>query len=106
MTPESRPPEAKPPGRLYRAWDSDLAYAFRTAPVAIVATAVVLVVVVCAVFAPLIAPMNPYDSAALNAALCPVSSGPYVPLSKSYDPSMVLREVRRTRPDHRKKPIF
>ena len=45
MTPETQAPQTKAPGRLYRAWDSDLAYAFRTAPVAIVATLVVLVVV-------------------------------------------------------------
>lgn len=66
MQPDSQPVKAKAPGRLYRAWDSDLAYAFRTSPMAIVATVVVLIIVICAVFAPLIAPMNPYNPAALN----------------------------------------
>ncbi|MBN8292056.1 ABC transporter permease [Rhodobacter sp. NTK016B] len=67
MTPESKTPvPSKPPGRLYRAWDSDLAYAFRTSPVAVVATLVALVIIFCAVLAPWLAPMNPYNPAGLN----------------------------------------
>lgn len=54
------------PGRLRRAWDSDLAYAFRTSPVAIVAALVALAIVLAAVLAPWIAPTNPYDSSSLN----------------------------------------
>lgn len=57
---------AKAPGRLYRVWDSDLAYAFRTSPVAIVATLVALTIIAAAAFAPWLAPMNPYNPAGLN----------------------------------------
>lgn len=55
---------SKTPGRLYRLWDSDLFYAFRTAPVAIVATLVALTIIACAVLAPWLAPMNPTTPAA------------------------------------------
>ena len=52
--------------RLFRIWDSDLAYAFRTSPVAVVAALVSLLIVVAALLAPLIAPSNPYDPSSLN----------------------------------------
>lgn len=51
---------------LYRAWDSDVAYSFRTSPVAIVAGLVSLVIILLAVLAPWIAPHNPYDPSSLN----------------------------------------
>ncbi len=54
------------PSRLRRAWDSDLAWSFRHAPVAVVSAFVVLVLVIGAVLAPLIAPHNPFDPATLN----------------------------------------
>lgn len=57
---------AKPQGFLARAWDSDVAYSFRTTPVAMVAALVALVIVAAAILAPLIAPTNPYDPASLN----------------------------------------
>lgn len=63
MTPNT---PGKTPGRLYRLWDSDLFYAFRTAPVAIVATLVALTIIACAVLAPWLAPMNPYNPGGLN----------------------------------------
>ena len=46
--------------------DSDIFYAFRRSPVAGVSTVVVLILVLSAVFAPLIAPTNPFDPASLN----------------------------------------
>ena len=52
--------------RLARAWDSDLAYSFRNAPVALISLLVVLVLVLAALLAPLIAPHNPFDPATLN----------------------------------------
>lgn len=55
-----------PRSRLYRAWDSDVAYSFRTSPVAIVAGAVALLIILLAVLAPWIAPHNPYDPSSLN----------------------------------------
>jgi len=52
--------------RLARAWDSDIAWSFRHSPVAIVAAAVSLVIILSAVFAPLIAPHDPFNPASLN----------------------------------------
>ncbi|QGX99758.1 ABC transporter permease [Roseovarius faecimaris] len=54
------------PGRLRRAWDSDFLYTFRRAPVAVVSALIVVVLMLAAVFAPLIAPYNPFDPATLN----------------------------------------
>ena len=54
------------PSALRRAWDSDLAYSFRTSPVALVSGVVALVIILGAVLAPLIAPHDPFDPATLN----------------------------------------
>ena len=51
---------------LHRAWHSDLSWSFRRSPVAVVSLAVVLILVLSAVFAPLIAPYNPFDPSSLN----------------------------------------
>ena len=54
------------PSRL-RVWlDSDFVYTFKRSPVAVVSFVVTLVLVLAAVFAPLIAPTNPFDPASLN----------------------------------------
>ncbi|MFM9981509.1 MAG: ABC transporter permease [Burkholderiales bacterium] len=50
---------------LRRAWDHDLAWGFRRSPVTIVAAFLTLVCVGGAVFAPWIAPHNPFDSGTL-----------------------------------------
>lgn len=52
--------------RLRTIWDSDLAYSFRRTPVAVISLCVVLVMVLAAVFAPLIAPHDPFNPATLN----------------------------------------
>ncbi len=52
--------------RLANAWQSDLAYDFRHSPVAMLSAAVLLVCVVAALFAPWIAPHNPFDLKTLN----------------------------------------
>ena len=52
--------------RLRAAWDGDVTWSFRHSPVAIVSAVVMLVCVVAAVFAPWLAPSNPYDLASLN----------------------------------------
>jgi peptide/nickel transport system permease protein len=57
---------ARAPGRFARIWDSDLAWSFRHSPVAIVSALVALLIVLAAVFAPWIAPTNPYDPSSLN----------------------------------------
>ena len=54
------------PTRLAKAWDSDFAYRFRSSPVAMVSSAVTLLLVLAAVFAPLIAPLDPFNPASLN----------------------------------------
>ena len=53
-------------GRWERFRDSDFFYAFKKSPVAIVSFIVVAILVLSAVFAPLIAPTNPFDPASLN----------------------------------------
>ncbi|MGG7644285.1 ABC transporter permease [Rhodovulum sp. YNF3179] len=65
-TPLSPVREARAMRRLKRAWDSDFAYSFRRAPVAVISFLVVLTLVLAAVFAPLIAPHDPFDPATLN----------------------------------------
>ena len=52
--------------RVRDAWDGDLAWSFRHSPVAVVSAAVFAVCVVAAVFAPWLAPTNPYDLTTLN----------------------------------------
>ena len=66
MTQATNTPTTAPKSRLAKFWDSDFAWAFRHSPVAIIAALVVLVLFLAAVFAPLIAPHNPFDPATLN----------------------------------------
>ena len=49
-------------------WDSDIAYSFRQSPAAIAAEVLALIFVVAAVFAPWVAPHNPFDLATLELA--------------------------------------
>ncbi len=58
--------ETKAPTRLRRALDSDLFYAFRNSPVAMVSAVVAFILIFMAVFAPLVAPTNPFDPSSLN----------------------------------------
>jgi len=60
---------------LRRALDSDVGYSFRRSPTAILAALIAAVCVVCALFAPWLAPHNPFDLASLdlmNARLPPM----------------------------------
>ena len=62
---------------LHRWFDSDVGHSFRTSPTAIVAAVIAFVSVFCAVFAPWVAPHNPFDLATLelsNARLPPAWS--------------------------------
>lgn len=52
--------------RLARMWDSDIAWSFRHSPVAIVAAVVAATIILGAIFAPWIAPYNPFDPGSLN----------------------------------------
>jgi len=62
---------AAPPSfgaRVHAAWDADLAWSFRHSPVAMVAAIVLVVCILGAVFAPWLAPHNPFDLRTLNLA--------------------------------------
>lgn len=59
-------PAQKPRGRLAHWWDGDFAYQFRRSPVAMISFTVVMLMVLAAIFAPLIAPYDPFDPASLN----------------------------------------
>ncbi len=63
MTDQTAP---TPPSRLRRALDSDLFYAFKRSPVAMVSSFVALLLILSAVLAPLVATTNPFDPATLN----------------------------------------
>jgi peptide/nickel transport system permease protein len=60
------PPTRGLGARLHAVWDSDLAWSFRHSPVTVIAAAVALTIILAAVFAPWIAPQNPFDPASLN----------------------------------------
>ncbi|WP_274425113.1 ABC transporter permease [Chelativorans sp. YIM 93263] len=57
---------ARRSSRLKNALDSDLIYSLRKSPLTMVAAVVTLVLVLSAVFAPWIAPQNPYDPSSLS----------------------------------------
>jgi peptide/nickel transport system permease protein len=64
-------------GMFARAWDSDIAYSFRHSPISIVAAALTLACLAGALFAPWLAPQDPFAAAALdlsNAFIPPVWS--------------------------------
>jgi len=52
--------------RFARLWDSDVAYSFRSSPVAMVAAGVALVLILSALLARWVAPHNPLDLATVN----------------------------------------
>jgi len=54
------------PGWWRRAWDHDLAWGFRRSPVTMLAAFLTVVCVGSAVFAPWLAPHNPFDSGTVN----------------------------------------
>lgn len=54
------------PGAFARAWDSDIAYSFRHSPLAVMAALVSLLIILAAVFAPWLAPHDPFNPATLN----------------------------------------
>ena len=70
MTETSLPPDApiavKDPSRLSLALQSDFIYSFKRSPVAVVSFVIVVLMVLAAIFAPLIAPYNPFDPSQLN----------------------------------------
>ncbi len=57
---------AAPQGAIARFFDGDVWYSFTQSPMAILAAVIAAVCIVCSVFAPWIAPHNPFDLATLN----------------------------------------
>ena len=51
---------------IARAWDSDVLYSFRRTPIAMISAAILLLLVLGAVFCRWVAPFDPYDLASLN----------------------------------------
>lgn len=51
---------------MRRFWDSDIAYSFRQSPVAVIAAAIAMMLLIAAVFAPFLAPHDPMDVASLS----------------------------------------
>ncbi|ABV92627.1 binding-protein-dependent transport systems inner membrane component [Dinoroseobacter shibae DFL 12 = DSM 16493] len=64
--PPDTPVAVKEPSRFSVAWQSDFAWKFRRSPVALVSFSVVVLLVLAALFAPLIAPYDPFNPASLN----------------------------------------
>ena len=60
------PAQAAPPGIGARILDSDLWYSFRRSPVTIVSAIITLGLILVALFAPLIAPQDPFDPANIS----------------------------------------
>ncbi|MFN3210110.1 MAG: ABC transporter permease [Roseovarius sp.] len=65
-TPVTSPAAKVRDSRFRRIWESDFIWSFRHAPVAIASFAVVLILILSAIFAPLIAPFDPFNPASLN----------------------------------------
>lgn len=52
--------------RWTRIWNSKMGYSFRSNPVAVVSLAIFLIIAIGAIFAPVIAPFDPYDPAQID----------------------------------------
>ncbi|MEO5733289.1 MAG: hypothetical protein ABIN96_12430, partial [Rubrivivax sp.] len=64
---DSNPSDAEvPPGRLARWLDSDVWHSFRSSPVAIGAAFIAALCILGSLFAPWVAPHNPFDLASVN----------------------------------------
>jgi peptide/nickel transport system permease protein len=66
MSADTKPVPAAPKGAVARFFDSDVWFSFRRSPVTIIAALVATLMVLAAIFAPLIAPYNPFNPATLN----------------------------------------
>ena len=64
--PETGRARARPAGLLARLDESDLFYSFRRSPIVVAAAAISFLMILAAVFAPLVAPQDPFDMAQLD----------------------------------------
>ena len=62
----SSPAAAAAPSALARFFDGDVWYSFKNSPMAVIAALIAALCVFCAVFAPWVAPYDPFDLASLN----------------------------------------
>ncbi|WP_417584083.1 ABC transporter permease [Pelagibacterium sp.] len=74
-----------PKSRMARIIDSDVFYSYRTSPVAIVSSIVAAVLILAAIFAPWIAPYDPFNPRTLN-----LMNGFTPPMSESFSGSFFL----------------
>ncbi len=58
--------EPRPPSMWARIWESNMGYSFRSNPIAVASLGIFILIVLMAVFAPLIAPFDPYDPAQID----------------------------------------
>jgi len=63
---EMSSPTKPTPGLLRRIWQSDMAYSFRSSKITVVAGIISLIFVLAALFAPWVAPHDPYDLASVS----------------------------------------
>lgn len=66
ILPEKPTMPPRPESRLRRFLDSDIVYSWKRSPVTVIATITALTLILIAVFAPLIAPHDPFNPASLN----------------------------------------
>jgi len=66
MTDTTSPKAAPRPSLLQRIWDHDLCYSFRKSHLTVAAAVVTLVLILAAVFANVIAPHDPFDTASID----------------------------------------
>ncbi|AEQ53903.1 ABC transporter permease [Pelagibacterium halotolerans] len=74
-----------PKSRFARIVDSDIFYSYRTSPVAIVSSIVATVLILAAIFAPFIAPYDPFNPRTLN-----LMNGFTPPMSESFSGSFFM----------------
>lgn len=82
--------------RLAKIIDSDVFYSYRTSPVAIVASIIATILILAAVFAPWIAPYDPFNPRTLN-----LMNGFTPPMSESFSGSFFLMGS-----DHQGRDVF
>ncbi|MCR9236235.1 MAG: ABC transporter permease [Alphaproteobacteria bacterium] len=75
-----------PPSLWVRLWDSNMGYSFRRNPVAVVSLIIFVAVALMAIFAPLVAPFDPYDPAQID-----IMNSEYPPIwIEGADPSFLF----------------